>query len=259
MAAVCLVMIFPVFWTVSGSFKTTDMFYRDTPIWFPKPTLVHFWSAVEMSRMGLPFVNSLIVSASTVCVTLFTGSMAAYSLARYRFPGSRALPYVFLFFRMVPHVVLLFPMFMLLNAYRLLDTRTGLVVVYVSFTLPFAVWVMIGFFRDLPRDLEDAATIDGCSMVKTFLFIFIPLVAPAFAAVGILNWSYSWNEFLYSTVLTRGNALTLPPAMSKLFQDHRVHWPELCAMASVIIVPVIVVATLMQRFIVRGLTQGAVK
>ncbi len=150
-------------------------------------------------------------------------------------------------------------MFMLLNAYRLLDTRTGLVVVYVSFTLPFAVWVMIGFFRDLPRDLEDAATIDGCSMVKTFLFIFIPLVAPAFAAVGILNWSYSWNEFLYSTVLTRGNALTLPPAMSKLFQDHRVHWPELCAMASVIIVPVIVVATLMQRFIVRGLTQGAVK
>ena len=257
--AVCAVMVFPVFWTVTGAFKSTDEFYRPDPIWFPRPTVAHYQSAVEQAQMGPSFVNSLIVSTGTALSTMFFGSMAGYALARYRFPGSRIIPYVFLFFRMIPHVVLLFPMFVILNGYHLIDSRVGLILVYSSFTMPFTVWVMIGFLRDLPKDLEDAAEIDGCSMFRTYFRIFIPMITPAFAAVGILVYTFSWNEFLYSSIFTRKLAVTLPSAMSRLIVEHRVMFPELSAMSSVVMVPVIVVAIFMQRYLVKGLTAGAVK
>lgn len=259
LAVVCVIILFPVFWTITGAFKSTDQFYREEPVWFTTPTLEHFASAIEMAQMGPAFVNSLFVSVGTVCASLFFGSMAAYSLSRFRFPGSSIIPFIFLFFRMIPHIVLLFPVFLILNTYRLLDTHFGLMLVYCSFTLPFTTWVMIGFFRDLPKDLEDAATMDGCGIFKTYLVIFVPLITPAFAAVGILVYTFSWNEFLYSSILTRKNALTLPSAMSRLIVEHRVHWPELCSMASVIIVPVILLAIFMQRYLVQGLTRGAVR
>ncbi|MFW6035022.1 MAG: carbohydrate ABC transporter permease [Halothermotrichaceae bacterium] len=257
--AICIIMLFPIFWTITGSFKTSTQLYSENPVWLTMPNLQGFKNAIDIANMGKLFINSLIVAVGTCVISLIFGSMAAYVLSRYNFVGVKLIPLFFLFFRMVPRITLLFPFFIMLNKVNLMDTHLGLILSHSSFTLPFAVWVMMSFFQDLPDSLEDAAKIDGCNLFQTYYKIFVPLVAPAFAALGILEFTFSWNEYLYASVITRSNALTLPTGISNLMVEHRVLWPELFSMATVIAIPALLLVIFAQRYIVSGLSFGAVK
>jgi multiple sugar transport system permease protein len=187
--------------------------------------------------------------------------LAAYSLARARLPFklNGIIAFWMLLTRMYPAIATAIPYFVIIRDLQLLDTRWALIVTYTSFNLPFVVWLMIGFYEELPPELERAAMVDGCSAWQRFTKIVLPLSAPALVATAILSAILAWNEFLFAVMLTRIEAKTLPVVMSGFITDKGMQWDQMTALGVITIFPVLVFAIAVQRYLVRGLTLGAVK
>ena len=223
-------------------------------------TLDHYRALFDERGFLRPIRNSLIVAALTTAAAVPVAALCAYAIARLRLPGKSALLAVVLAVSMFPQISIVAPLYLVLRELRLIDTFGGLVLPYVTFATPLAVWLLTGFFRALPRDLEDAAMMDGASRLRLLRDIVVPLAAPGLASTAILTFLYCWNEFLFALSFTLGpERQTVPVAIALFRGRYQVPWGEVLAAAVVATIPVALVVVAFQRRIVAGLTAGAVK
>jgi multiple sugar transport system permease protein len=252
---VVLAMMLPFLWMVLGSFKTARDFLSFPPVWLFRPTL-HNYADVFADNAFLRYVlNSTIVAAGSTGLGLLLGIPAAYAMARWR---RTAMGVVLLAARMAPGIAFLIPIFVACLELHLVGGYTSLIASHLIFTLPLAVWMMVGFIEAVPVEIEQAALIDGCSVLGTLVRIVVPLTRQGIAATAILAFIASWNNFLFALVLSNDATKTLPVAVLGFIGYNSIQWGTLMAAASIITVPVLVLALCVQRYIVRGLVSGAV-
>jgi len=251
---------FPLYWILVGSF-TPDARLFDGPSLLPSaPVVDHYRALFAERRFWLPIRNSLVVAGSTTVLALAAAVPAAYALARLRFQGRRVILASVLAVSVFPQIAIVSPLYLILRTLGLIDTFPGLVLPYLTFAMPLAVWLLTGFFHQLPRELEDAARLDGASRLRAAVEITLPLAAPAVATTAILTFLYAWNEFLFALSFTLGpDRQTVPVAIALFRGQYQVPWGEVLAAAVVASLPVAALVLAFQRRIVSGLTAGAVK
>ncbi len=263
LVAALVFTVAPVYWLLTISLKTEVDQFASPPAWFLfSPTLEHYYDAFVSRSFGQYLMTSAIVAVASTAAALVIGTLAAYSLARFRLPYNldNKLSLWILSTRMFPAIVTAVPLFLMMRDLRLLNTKLALVIVYTAFNLPFVVWMMRGFFAELPRDLEEAALVDGDSRIGALWRIVLPLVAPGLAATAVFCLIVSWNEFLFALVLTQTDeAMTLPVGIAGRVTQYEIKWGVMSAAGAVAIVPILVFALAVQKYLVRGLSMGAVK
>jgi multiple sugar transport system permease protein len=253
-----LFFLFPILWISLTAFKTPNEFLTTPPVWIPRsPSFVYFEHVI---RTGGPkaLANSLIISTSSTALALLIGSLAAYGLARYK-TGGNNLPFFILSQRFMPPVAVIFPFLLFFKTLKWMDTHQALILVYLTFNLPYAVWMMRGFFLEIPVEIEESALVDGCSRFGAFWRIALPLVTPGLVATGVFCFIFAWAEFFFAVTLTRSNATTLSVYIVNFFGKMMVQWGEVGATSLLAMVPLFVLSFIMQRYLVRGLTLGAIK
>jgi ABC-type glycerol-3-phosphate transport system permease component len=253
-------MLFPIYWMVVGSL-TPDARLFAGPAFVPiPPSLDHYRALFDERDFLIPIRNSLVVAGLTTAVVVPVAALCAYALARLRFPGRGLVLALVLAVSMFPQISIVPPLYLMLRALRLLDTYPGLVLPYVTFSAPLAVWLLTAYFRHLPPDLEEAAMLDGASRFRALVDIVLPLAAPGMATAAILTFLYCWNEFLFALSFTLGpERYTVPVAVTLFRGQYQVPWGEVLAATVVATVPVALLVVLGQRRIVAGLSAGASK
>jgi len=260
--ALFVVLAFPVYWMVSTAFKRNSDIYSFTPSWFPThPTLQHFTAALDRPYFWTDVKNSVIVVFATVVIALVLSFFAAVALAKYRFTGNKLLLVLMLGVQMLPPTGLVIPLYVLLARYHEVNKLSGLIILYLTFTLPFCIWMLRGFVYSIPKDLEEAAMVDGSTRIGAFVRILLPLVAPGLIATAVFAFITSWNEYLFArTVLSNGATQTITVWLSYFYGGSRaIDWGALMAASTLIAIPVVIFFLLVQRRIAFGLTAGAVK
>jgi len=250
----------PIIWLFLCSIKP-EVDIISGPKWVFSPTLRNYLDLFRRSGdfdFVKCFVNSCIITGVTTLISLLISFPAAYSMARYKTGGDNYSFWV-LSIRMMPPVVFLIPISVLFSAYRLTDTHVGVIMAYLTFNIPFATWIMKSFIEDIPVELEMSAYIDGYSQLDMMRKIVFPLFRPAVIAVGIICFIFSWNEFMYALVITFWNSSTLTVGAAKFITGYGIQWGRIAAATMVAIVPTLIIGYLGQRYLVRGLTMGAVK
>lgn len=259
LALILLVFLFPLFWLISTAFKQEREFFSIPPVWVSsEPTMHHFERSIWEFNFFHPFKNSLIIAIGTTLISLGVASMAGYSLARFRFKGRADIALWILSLRIMPPIAVAIPYFLMMRSYRLLDTHLGLMIVYLVFNLPFAVWMLSSYLQDLPIELEEAAWIDGCSRIGSFIRIIFPLALPGIIATGIFCFIVSWNEYLFALLFSRAKAITIPVILSS-YLYRGVEWGPLSASGFMAILPVFVLTLIVQKHLIRVMTFGALK
>ncbi len=256
---VLVIVLTPYLWLVMTSFKTRLDALADAPVWLFTPTLEHY-PKVFLDKDYLPLVfNSLIVASSVTALSLLIGVPGAYVFARHDFPGKEDLFFFFLTTRMAPPISVVVPMFLLFGYVGLIDSRIALILAHSTFNLSLVVWMMRGFFEDIPREIDEAAQMDGHTRAGTFIWVLLPVAAPGIAATAVLCFILSWNEFLYALILVSFESRTLTVGIPGLVTPHGTLWGQVAAVAVVATLPIIAFTFMVQRHLVRGLTFGAVK
>lgn len=269
-ALVLLFAIFaPLYWLFVSSISTRSELLNVPPHWFPEaPTLQNYLDIIapseEANRASTNFRfalgNSIYVSSIVTIISLTFGSFAAYAFARLNFPFRRTGLFIYLGVRMLPAISLVIPLYIILRDAAALNTREALILVYLSFTLPFVIYIMVSFFQTIPRDLEDAARVDGCSRFGVLWRIILPISAPGIVAAGVFAFLLSWDEFFYALLLTSTPAAkTVPVALAEFTGRNATDYPAQAAAAILSLIPPVLLVMIFQRFIVSGLTSGAVK
>src|ERR1700756_1401458 len=258
LVAVLAFFMTPIVWTVITALKPTELISSHPIVWIFKPTLDHFRVIFLQNNILNPLLNSTIIAVVSTLGVLVTAAPASYALSRFRVPFGAQIASYFLSARMAPPVTVVLPLFLLFRSFNLIDTHAALISAYVAVNMPFAVWMLKGFFDEIPKELDEAALLDGCSRFHAFVRIVLPLAAPGLAATAIISFIFSWNEFLFAILLTNFHARTLPVAASALMTDRMVLWGELCATAIIIYTPVMLFAMLVRRYLIKGFTFGAV-
>ena len=253
------VILFPPVVLFVTSIKTDIDALSFPPKWIFDPTLKNYVDILNTSPLVDYALNSLIVASLNTLLCLIVGSMAAYGLARFKFRGADNIAFWILSIRMMPPVAAIIPIYILMKNLRLLDTPWCLVITYLTFNLPFVVWMMKGFFEEIPREIEESALIDGCSDFSVFFRIALPLVAPGLAATAIMVFIFSWNEFLFALILTGTKAVTLPVGIIGYMKETGINWGYMTAGGILALVPVVGFMILVQKHLVKGLTLGALK
>jgi multiple sugar transport system permease protein len=269
--------LFPVVWLLLSSVKEPSQVFAMPPQWIFVPTLHNYEVALGLTipteletvtettaGTGLsPFpkflLNTVIVAVGTTVLALGLGSAAAYALTRF-FPRQRTgLLVGIMITRLVPPVVLIIPIYVIWRSFDLLDTHVGLILAYLTFALPFVIWMMRGFLLDIPVELEEAAMIDGASRFQALMRVVLPLAAPGLAATAIFVILLAWNDFFYALILTSGNARTVTPYIGGFITDKAILWGRLYASSAIIMLPVLIFGLAVQKQLAHGLTGGAVK
>jgi multiple sugar transport system permease protein len=253
-----VVVLLPFAWLVLVSLKSADDIFAGSSKLFFVPTLDNYRALITPPFIN-SFVNSAVVSTVSTLLALVIGVPGAYALARAPRGKSRAISMLILVSRMAPPIAFTIPYFLLYRTIGLLDTRTGLVLIYLTFNLSLVVWLMRGYFESIPRALEEAAWIDGASLWKTFVIIILPLSGPGLATTTILCFLYSWNDFFFALILTRQNASTAPIQVVNFMNYEGWEWGKIAAGGTLIMAPVLLFSLLMRKFLVSGMTAGAVK
>jgi multiple sugar transport system permease protein len=246
-----------------NSLRPADEFLSESAGLFPaNPTLVHYAEIFDPSRDTFRYlVNSLVITTASTILAVLLGAFAAYSLARLKLPFrlSLIIGILFLVIRFYPKITVALPYYLLMRQFHLLDTHLAVIIAHVSMTVPFVVWLLLAFFEEFPRELEQSAMLDGCGPLRRFVLIVVPLTAPALAAAAVLTAFLSWNEFLMASSVAPDFAKTLPVRISGFITDKGIQWGSMSATSTVIVVPVALFALFTQRYLARGLTVGAVK
>lgn len=256
----------PMLWMVSTSLKSEFAAIQQPPAWIPaEPTLNQYTTLLSpTSPTGQQFLgyirNSIIVSSATTILGLLVAVPAAYAFARFNFPGRDALFFSVLIRNMFPVVVFLIPLFILMKNLRLIDTYFSLILTYLTFGLPLSIWLLKGFYDNIPPELERAARIDGATRFQAFWKIILPLSAPGLVATAIYAFIQGWNEYVYArTFINSEQRMTMPVGLERFFTEYASNWPGLMAASFIMSVPVVVLFLVLQRHFVRALTEGAVK
>jgi multiple sugar transport system permease protein len=248
--------LFPLAWMLLSSLKTQVQNTAYPPVLVFTPTLGNYREVFQKNPFFTFTVNSLVVALGSTGLALLFGLPGAYAIARFKRTG---IALGILTARMAPGIAFLIPWFILFTKAKMIDTYTALILTHLIVALPLVLWVMIGFFEDVPGDLIEAARIDGCTHGAAFLRIAIPLAKPGIVATGILAFIFSWNNFLFSLIIAGFKTRTLPIAVYSFLSYEEINWGGLTAAATVITLPVLLLALFVQKHIVRGLTAGAVK
>ncbi|MCB9969631.1 MAG: carbohydrate ABC transporter permease [Geminicoccaceae bacterium] len=250
--------MFPFVWLLIMSFKTIDDIFAWPPKWLFVPTLENYTGLWE-GDFPKSFANSLIVSVGSTAIAILLGVPGAYALSRMDMGRSNQLSILILASRMAPPIAFTIPYFLAYRHIGLLDSRLGLVIIYLTFNLSLVVWLMRSFFDATPRALEEAAWIDGASLWQSFVKIILPLSGPGLAATAILCFLYSWNDFFFALILTRTEATTAPVAIVNFMNYEGWAWGKIAAGGAMVMLPVLVFSFLVRRFLIQGMTAGAIK
>lgn len=259
LAIVGIVWLFPVIWMFATSVKTQVQTFRIPPVWIFKPVYQNYSDLFFASSIQKYLINGLVIASTSTAICLVLGSFAAFTLTRFHIRGREDIAFWMLSTRMFPPIASAIPLYLLLRQLGLLDTHLGLIIVYLSLNLGFTTWMMRGFFRELPVELEESAMIDGCSRYGAFFRVVLPLSAPGLAATAILCFIFAWNEFLFALLFTGRNAKTMPVVLAGFITQTGIRWGALTAAGALTAIPTIILACLAQKYIVRGLTLGAIK
>ena len=252
--------VFPFAWALLASLRPEAELFGDAALIPRELTLAHYRALFEERDFWIPIRNSIVVAATTTFFCILVGSTAAYALARLDFRGRNAILGFILAVTMFPQISIVSPLFLLLRTLRLIDTYPGLILPYLTFAMPLTVWLLVGYFRQIPIELEEAARIDGATRLRVFLRIVAPLAIPGMATTAILTFIYCWNEFLFALSFTlTPERQTVPVAIALFRGRYEVPWGQILAAAMVTTAPVAALVLLAQRRIVQGLTSGAVK
>jgi len=271
---ILIAMLVPALWLVFTSVRNPVEVNAKPPVWIPreltldgfKPLFGQSTGATGAIPFDRYFLNSVVVALSSTCIAVALGTLAGYVFARYRFRGKNMLFLGIMLSRAVPGISLSLPLFVLFarlsqsGPIKLIDSPLGLIIVYVAVNVPFTIWLMDGFFREIPAELSEAAQLDGCSEWQTFTRINLPLALPGLAASAIFAFLAAWNEFQIASVLTRTvNSKTAPVGLFDFTGQFTIDWRGMAAMATVMMIPAVAFVLVVQRNLVRGLTFGAVK
>lgn len=259
--AVFVVAIYlaPIYWIGLTSIKPTTDINSRVPVWSFEPTMEHYVEAFTRFEFGKALVNSSVIVLSATFITMVLALFSAYALARMKMRGADTLSLVILSLRFMPGVVIAMPYYLMYQRIGLVDTHIGMIIIYVAYGLPFAVWLMRGFLRDFPAELEEAARLDGLGWLAIIRRIILPLSGPGIAVTAIFTFVFNWNEFLFALYITQSAAVTLPIQISKMIDVYTVLWGTISGAVVMQLVPMVVVVFLLQRHMIRGLALGAVK
>lgn len=264
-----LFALFPIAWILLMSLKDSKEVIAVPPSFLFTPTLENYRAitlgaeshAFDMMRPDFPqyFLNTLIIASAAVAVSLILGTFAAYSLARFSFKFKEDIAFTFLSFRFAPELMVILPLYVIFQQFHLIDSFLGLTLAYQLITLPFLIWVLRGFFEEIPREIEQAARVDGYTWWGVFRRISLPLVKPGIAAVVILSFIFAWNNFIFAMLL--GGQQTQPVTLGILgfIGYERILWGQMAAATIICVIPELLLAFFVQKYIIRGLTFGAVK
>ena len=254
----CLIILLPILWIIRLSFTTKFVAYKIPPEWFFKPILDNYRSLFVDYGFARFFFNSLIVAIGSTAIAIPIAFLAAYSFNRFN-TGGRSLQFGILGLQMMPPIVLSLPIFVLMKTFNLLNTRGGLIASYLSFNLPFVIWMLMGFIESIPIELEEAAKIDGATRLQAVIRIVFPLATPGVMASGVLSFILCWNEFLFALMLTAEKTSTVPIALAAMQTERGVMLGTLAAAMCFAIIPMLALSIAIQKYMVRGLTFGALK
>lgn len=256
---IVLIAAGPVYWALSTAIKTRADAFAYPPSWVFTPSFHSYDVIFSNFNYSTPLTNSLIIVIVSTAVALCVGVLAAYSFSRFNLRGGGILIFALLSVRMFPAVALALPLYLLFAKNQLFDTRIGMIIAYTAFGIPIVVWMMRSFFDDVPTALDEAAMIDGHSRLSVLTKVILPLSLPGLVATATFVVILLWNEFLIANVLTSSKAVTIPVAITGFNTDRGIEWDYMAAGASLAILPVVVFTVLIHKYLVRGLTFGAVK
>jgi multiple sugar transport system permease protein len=257
--AVLLVELYPIAITLLNSFRRDIVILSGQELSLSQLTTASYQLVLKNRQMMKAMRNSIIVGLLSTAMSVGVGAMAAYGITRFRFKGRNALAYSFLVFRMLPQMSLVVALYLMFRGIGIRDTIFGISLAHSSFNVPYVIWMLIPFFTAVDKSYEEAAMVDGCSRWTLFRVIFIPLVAPGLVVASVFAFINSWNEFLYSLILTGVNARTAPVAISSLIGGDTLTWGQMCAASTVMLMPVFIFTIAMQKFLIRGVAAGGVK
>jgi multiple sugar transport system permease protein len=256
---VLIVCVFPFYWMVTASLKPQADILSSTPQFFFEPTLQNYVDAFGKFDILKSLKNSLFVALVTVVLSLVLGTPAAYAIARFDFKGKRDIWFWFISNRMLSPIVVALPFFLIARNLKLLDTPWALILIYLTFNVPIVVWICADQFRNIPKELDEAATLEGYNSFSIFWRVGLPLAMPAIAVSAIFCFIFSWNELLYALILTRSDAKTAPVVATSFMSGYELPWGQIMATGTIVALPVIVFSMIVSRQLVRGLTAGAIK
>jgi multiple sugar transport system permease protein len=250
-------LLFPIYFMIATSFKRPIDIASRTPLWIFEPTLRNYARVIDAALVHF-LLNSVVVAAGSTIVSLALGSLAAYGLARLPIRGKKHYAFWILSMRMLPSIVGVIPLFYLFKAVSLTDSIPALILAYTTFNVPFATWMMLSFFQEVPLAVEEAALVDGASRLQVFRWVALPLATPGLVVTAIFALIFSWNEFLFALILSASErSQTMPILIASFVRYFEVAWGDMMAAATIAALPVLIFALFVQRYLVRGLAAGA--
>jgi multiple sugar transport system permease protein len=253
-----IIFVFPVYWLFIISFKTPDEIFAFPPVWYPKNIQFGNYFVLFKDGDAKTVLNSLILATVSTFFAMIFGTIAAYSLARFKTGGENLAVWI-ISQRMMPPVAIVFPVFLLYVFFGWVDTFFGLILLYTAFNLPYVIWMMRGYIEDIPLELEESALVDGCSRWAVLWKVVMPMARSGLFATAVFTFVFAWNEFLFALVLTRTEVTTYTVQVTHYFGGQSNFWAKIAAMSVLGTIPVFIAVATMQRYLVRGISMGAVK
>jgi multiple sugar transport system permease protein len=255
---IAAVFLFPIYWLAIISIKSPEEIFGYPPVWLPGD--VDFSTYIGLFKNGDAWsvFNSLVIASSSTLIAMICGTFAAYSLVRYQTGGANLAMWI-ISQRMAPPICIGFPVFLLFVSLNLIDTYAGLILLYTAFNLPYVIWMMRGYIQDIPIELEQSALIDGLSPLQVVLKVVFPMVKGGLFATAVFTFIFAWNDFLFALILTRSEVVTYPVQVTGYFGSQSTFWGKIGAMSMLGMIPMFIVVATMQKYIVRGMSMGAVK
>ena len=254
--------LFPIYIMITTSFKSEKDIFAWEHVWFFKPTIQSVYNAFFIfggKSVASFILNSLITTFTSTFLAVLFGAMAAYGFSRYKFKGSKHIAFYILSTRFAPPVAFIIPIYLMVNFFNLLDTHFTLIIIYTSMNLSLSIWILRGYFNEIPIEIEEAAYIDGYTRVEIFWKVCIPLIKPGLITTAILCSIFSWNEFLFAVILTQRDASTIPVYLASFQDSMGLAWGEFMAVGAMAVMPILIFTIILQKHLVRGLTFGAIR
>lgn len=256
--AVALVFLFPIYWLAAISVKTPEEIFAHPPVWVPSGFEISTYLTLFRDGDAVSIWNSLTTAGVSTVIAMAFGSIAAYSIVRFR-TGGENLEIWIISQRMIPPICIAFPIFLLFVTWNLIDTRIGLIALYAAFNLPYVIWMMRGYLQEVPIELEHSALVDGWTRWQVLWRVVLPMVRGGFFATAVFTFVFAWNDFLFALILTGSEVITYPVRVTGYFGSQSTFWSKIGAMSMLGVLPMLLIVGTMQRFIVRGISLGAVK
>ncbi|BCX18120.1 MAG: binding-protein-dependent transport systems inner membrane component [Geminicoccaceae bacterium] len=256
--AALLFFLFPIYWLFMISFKTPDEIFAYPPVWWPASLQTGNYAVLFKDGDVWTVWNSFVLAGTSTVLAMLLGTMAAYSIARFGTGGKHFANWI-ISNRMIPPIAIVFPVFLLFVKLGWVDTYHGLIVLYTAFNLPYVIWMMRGYVQDVPLELEEAALVDGCTRFQVLFKVVFPVVRGGLFATAVFTFVFAWNDFLFALILSRSQVVTFPVQVTHYFGGQSNFWAKIAAMSALGTLPIFIVVATLQRFLVRGISLGAVK